>query len=574
MDRITKSLLDEFVAEHGLCELPEDRAFEHFASHLAVSSHHGESFSTDDICVGAGGDCGIDGIAFIVNGRLVTEPEEVEDLSSGCNYLDATLVFVQAERSSSFDTSKIGQFGFGVRDFFVAQPSLVRNDRVNFAARIMNAIYDRSGRFKKGNPLCLLFYFTTGRWTDDRNLLARREAVRRDLDNLNLFRAVKFECIGADRIQQLYRQARNALKTEILFADRTVLPEVPRVEQAYVGVLPAIEYLKLVENDAGEMLGSLFYDNVRDWQEWNAVNKGMRATLESDTDRKYFPLLNNGITIVAREVIPTGNRFVIEDYQIVNGCQTSHVLHEVRDCLTSDVYVPIRLIATDDAEIRNAIITATNRQTEVPDDQLVALSDFPKKLEAYFPTFEGKKRLYYERRSRQYGASADVVKVRVVDMRTLVRAFVAMFLGLPHRTTRDYRALLRNVGTDIFNKDHRLEPYYTAAYAHYRLESMFRNQSVPPELKPARYHLLYAFRLQVAGLRVPSLASGKIVQFCDALTEALWDDDESRRLFDEAVEHVRAVAAGPLDRDNIRTETFTESLLARLRPVAPAQASP
>jgi hypothetical protein len=34
-------------------------------------------------------------------------------------------------------------------------------------------------------------------------------------------------------------------------------------------------------------------------------------------------LMNNGVTIIARHLQPTGNRFHIEDFQIVNGCQTS-----------------------------------------------------------------------------------------------------------------------------------------------------------------------------------------------------------------------------------------------------------
>src|SRR5690606_8454901 len=141
----------------------------------------------------------------------------------------------------------------------------------------------------------------------------------------------------------------------------------------------------------------------------------------------------------------------------VNGCQTSYVIHESRANLNADILIPIRLIATENPEIRNSIIKATNRQTEVTEEQLFALSDFPKKLENYFPTFEGTKRLFYERRSRQYNSEEDIEKVRVINMTTLVRSYASMFLGFPHRTTRNYKALLRSIGTDIFNKDHRLE---------------------------------------------------------------------------------------------------------------------
>ena len=321
----------------------------------------------------------------------------------------------------------------------------------------------------------------------------------------------------------------------------------------------------MVENDNGEVLTSLFYDNVRHWQEWNPVNSEMRETLRSPDRARYFPLLNNGVTIVARRIRPTANKFLLEDYQVVNGCQTSYVLHECRAGLDDDVMVPVRLIATQDDNIKNAIIKATNRQTQVTEDQLFALSDFPKKLEAYFPTFEGKKKLYYERRSRQYNGVANIEKVRVINMTVLVRAFAAIFRVLPHRTTRNYKALLRGVGTDIFNKNHCLEPYYVAAFAHYRLEFLFRNQILPAELKPARYHMLLAYRILVNGETLPPMTSHEMERHCCVLMDSLWDDDASKKHFEHAAAHVRAVAGGNLHRDNIRTEPFTEALLKRMR---------
>jgi hypothetical protein len=49
-----------------------------------------------------------------------------------------------------------------------------------------------------------------------------------------------------------------------------------------------------------------------------------------------------------------------------------------------------------------SIITATNRQTEVKQDQFFAMKDFAKKLEAYLKTFGPDNHLHYERRAHQY----------------------------------------------------------------------------------------------------------------------------------------------------------------------------
>ncbi len=131
------------------------------------------------------------------------------------------------------------------------------------------------------------------------------------------------------------------------------------------------------------MKGGLFFDNVRDWQGFNDVNSQIKNTLDSP-DRNRFVLMNNGLTIIAATVQPTGDKFYIEDYQIVNGCQTSNVLFSERAILDDNVTLPIRLISTQDENVTNAIVKANNWQTEVKEEQLFALQEYPKTLEAYF----------------------------------------------------------------------------------------------------------------------------------------------------------------------------------------------
>jgi hypothetical protein len=157
MDRITKSLLDEFSQEQGLQSLEEDKRFEHLAVYLTVHRHHSESFDTSEVVTGSGSDTGIDGVAVIVNGTIATEPENVEELAQTNGYLDVTFVFVQAERSPSFESAKIGQFGFGVVDFFKDRPALPQNTAIKDAHAVMDKIYELSSRFKRGKPTCRLY---------------------------------------------------------------------------------------------------------------------------------------------------------------------------------------------------------------------------------------------------------------------------------------------------------------------------------------------------------------------------------------------------------------------------------
>ena len=125
-------------------------------------------------------------------------------------------------------------------------------------------------------------------------------------------------------------------------------------------------------------------------------------------------MLNNGITIVASSISLPGDIATIEDYQIVNGCQTSNILIDNMDLSDNidDLIIPIRIIATKDENLKNEITKATNSQTAIKKEQLEALSTFQKNLEEYYKTYTGDEALVYERRTGQYRDS-DIPRNRI-----------------------------------------------------------------------------------------------------------------------------------------------------------------
>lgn len=564
MDRVTQSLLDEFTQEHDLGKLGQDQQFEHFASFLTIGRSLVEGLDTADVVVGSGGDTGIDAIAVLVNGALVDEPSAVNEYVTRNGYLDVTFTFVQAERSSSFSTAKIGQFLYGVLDFFSETPKLPRGRDVDRFAGVMSEIYRHSSRFKQ-NPTCRMYYVTTGTWTGDVALEARRRSAIDDVADLKIFKSVEFTPVDSDALQRLYRESRNAVSREFEFPQKTVIPGILGVSEAYLGLLSATDFLRLIRDEDGEIMRGIFYDNVRDWQDYNAVNSEIRETLDSHERRARFALMNNGVTMIAKTLKTTANRFHIEDYQIVNGCQTSHVLHDIGDELDATVMVPLRLIATQDDEVIGSIVKATNRQTEVREEQLLALSDFQKRLEAHFGAYPESERLFYERRSRQYNSVAGIEKTRIVTPGNLIRAFAAMFLEEPHRATRSYKRILDRVGIDLFAINDKLEPYYTAALAAYRLEYFFRNQMLHSKFRVARYEILLALRVAQIPNKLP-LNSNEIERQCSALNEKLWDAASSESMIYSAADLVVNAADGNIDSDALRTEPFTEKLIGLARP--------
>ncbi len=563
MDRITASLLTDFKITQSLTSLSDDRAFERFANFCVISKEYQDTFNVEDVSTGDGDDTGIDGFALLVNGTLVTSVDEIDDLYERNGHVEATFIFVQAKSTSGFSGAEMSSVGFGVKDFFSSTPKLRRNEFIEARALLQARVFERAVQLSRGNPTCKVFYVTTGKWQNDQDLVARVDSARKDLEDLELFKTVTYTPIDADGIQKLFQNTQMRVKAEITFAQKTVLPEIEGVKEALIGVLPAAEYMKLLTDETGNIRKSLFYDNVRDFQGENEVNDQIRNTLRSDVERDRFAMLNNGVTVIAKSLDTVGNRLVLEDYQIVNGCQTSHVLYEQRTSLDG-VYVPTKIIVTNDDNIINAIIRGTNSQTQVKADQLLALSDYQKTLEKFFESFTDKKRLYYERRSRQYASATGVEKVRIVTIQQQIRVFASMFLDQPHRASRSPSALLKQIGGQIFAANHRPDVYYSSAYAQYKLEYLFRSGAIDVLYKPARYQLLMLVRYLVAGPDMPPFASNKMEKYCRTLLDALWDEQQSAAVFDQAAQIVRTVSKNKINSDTVRTEKFTESVIEAL----------
>jgi hypothetical protein len=423
MDIVTKNLLKTFRAEESLSSnVEEDVLFEYFANYCILAKEYSEEFSLDDVHTGDSGDMAIDGIAVLVNGNLIANAEEVDDLVQLNKYVEAEFVFIQAKSSSRFDGADISNFLFGVRDIFNSNSRMPKSDKVKEKIALINSIYEKPALFKRGNPNLKLYYVSTGKWQNDQYLLTKINADLELLKDMSIFKDVTFTPVDAISIQKLYNYAKNSISKTIEFENKVTIPEIKGIKEAYLGILPVTELIKLITDEDAIMLRGLFYDNVRDFQGDNDVNIEIQKTIQSP-DRDFFVLLNNGVTIVADSINKTGNKFSIEGFQVVNGCQTSHVLYNNKDTVTSAMQVPVRVIVSDDDDIKNKVIKATNRQTPVKNEELVALTDFQKSLEQYYASQPEEFRLYYERRSQQYRASVGIEKIKIVTISLQIRDF-------------------------------------------------------------------------------------------------------------------------------------------------------
>lgn len=564
MDRITKQLLSDFFESQEIPESSEADDFEKFCNYTVIADEYNKTFDVDLVSVGSGNDTGIDGIAIIVNGHLVEDIDEVNDLLESNGFLDVTYIFIQAKTSSNFDTQEMHSFYFGVSDFFSEEPRLPRNDDIKRFNEISNHIINNASDFKE-NPKCKTFFITTGVYNqDDANLSAAVTAAGENLKSYNLFEKIDNVVLGANELGKLYRKTKNPTTSTFVFSNKVTLPDVEGINEAYFGILPFIEFKKILTDDNDHML-SVFDDNVRDFQGiTNPVNKGISKTLSSETPN-LFSVLNNGVTVVADSIKTAGNNLTISDYQIVNGCQTSNVLYESRFENIDNIVIPLRLIVTNNEDVKAKITVSTNSQTAIRKEQLSAMSDFQKNLEHYYSSIEGEGKLYYERRAKQYNSNRNIVKRKIITVPIQIKAFFSMFNQNPHLVTSYFGSLVKNVGeqgSKIFEPDHQFAPYYLAGLAFYRLDGLFNAGEIDKKYRKVKFYLTMLVPMIASNEELPPLNSQrKVENYCAPLIEKLNDEKKCKDIFLTAAQIIDNSGANIEDKQALKSKAMTEQIL-------------
>lgn len=465
--------------------------------------------------LGGGNDEGIDIGAVIVNGRIVFEPEEIDDLTSELGANTAKVIFIQAKTSESYDSKLIAKFLHGVEAVtrYAIKPKSVRlPPRLVDLASLIDRIAESGDKFQESRIPCELYYVTTSS-NDGKSARAElqvTEAIAR-IRKLGFYtEGLKIRTHGHEELSAKQKERHGPQRVPFNFEKRQTIPATDRVDEAYIGLISATEMLKLLKDDAGEMRPGIFEDNVRlDLGAENSVNSRIMGTLQS-TEREHFPFLNNGLTIIATELRGLGDRFFISGYQIVNGGQTSHQLIRWSESeqtrkhpqKLSDLWIPIKIVSSKDPGVRTSVAIATNLQTAISASDIQASSQMAKEVEEYFEQ-SGVDGLRYERQNR--GAALEFARTRVVTTPDLNRAVASTLFGESSRAIGSPKDL-EIEGSFVWG-EYPVEAYYYAAWILYRIDRYFARTPDSTTLKAAKYHIAMMVSAMVNPTLVPAFES-------------------------------------------------------------------
>lgn len=498
-----KKFCDDWFDAKAQSTEEEDFRFELFSSYHIINTSHRAfeppfSYAASENFQDNRNDIHVDGAAIFINGKHCSSEEQLEDFERTNQSFDVTVHLLQAKnRSKCLDSGEIEKFLAGARAFLDDNPwdpqmadgisdLLIENQRI--FAKCFNLGLNQS-------PRVLLHWSVSAR--EDATVCRRDvdKTVWKSLKDLedskrNVARSIELEFYGQKELVELVDRltVANKCSLNIPFPQRVSFPSNGGHQgNSFFAFVEGTEFLKVIAPD-GELDEKIFSENVRDFQGTDTpAYQGMDQTLRDHKERPEFVFRNNGITIIAEKIDCSAN-CKLENYQIVNGCQTSNAIFANRDNL-EEVFVPVRFVEVEDEALLDRITYSTNSQNEVKPQEMVSRTQMARDLEKYAERSDITDPIAFERRIGQFShSSARVPKNRILQRKDFTSAYVACVLGRPHHAIGYFDRYMPGKKDDIWSHNEFTPLVFATGYLANRV---FRSRLIPSELLALKFHILY-----------------------------------------------------------------------------------
>ncbi|MGJ8694188.1 MAG: AIPR family protein [Thalassotalea sp.] len=418
-------LIDGIIDDRVQDKLPSDRrdeAFEYLAFEQILKDY---DLSRDEIesgSVDGRNDGGIDGFFILINGHILTEPESFIWPKSGCQL---EVWIITCKHHDTFKQAPLDNLVASISEIFdLSLPD--ENLKGDYSESILACRTALKYAYRKVSPRLSSFkidfsYASRGdSQSIGESIVARTEQI------INISKEsfgscdVNFTFHGATELIQMHRKMPN-------FCLELPFSEVLASGERYVLLANLSDYFGFI-TDEGKLRRYLFDSNVRDFMGLNRVNEDIRDTLENEQSPDFW-WLNNGVTILATSASVIGDSIQLQDIQIVNGLQTTESIFRYfqtggRDAKNRSVL--IKVIVSQDDDIRDSIIRATNNQTDVEIASLHATDKIQRDIEEILERFD----FSYERR-KNFHSNLGVASSKIITPIYLASGFVNLILKSP-----------------------------------------------------------------------------------------------------------------------------------------------
>lgn len=567
MHRIVAALLRDFVSSYHIEEMDESEQFERLINYCVVAPEVVESFDLSDITTGSDDD-GIDGVCVLIDQEVILSVEDADELlSDGRRNHDVKLVVTQSKTSESMDLGELLKFHAAIKRFchdFQCDPTdpIEQNSK-----EIYSKAVDKAGSLKDGKLSLIIRYAYTGRFLSPKQITKAIDELKKEIFNEGYFSDISYEVLDRDGLAGAFKRTTSPIEAKIDAFSVAPLPKIADVEEAYLAVVPAKQFIQnMLADEHNHLRLHVFEENVRAFLGTdNPVNSAIGETIKNVDSFSRFPVLNNGITIVSPDVRVQGLSITFVDYQIVNGCQTSNVLWLNRNDLIDNMMVTLKVIETDSEDVFSDLVKATNSQTKIDNDQFLSLLPAARKIERFFNSYsEDENRLYFERRDRQY-VGQGVPGLKIFDLKLLARCVAAVYLERPDLSYRFPRKIFsdRSLSSIAFHEENREIIYYTSCLMLYKIAILFSNKQIPAEARKFKWHIMALLSHRLSSGKIPNLKSKKIEPWSQKIINMIINDPRGFR--DEILNCYRQYKdLGHVSEDRLKRQAIFDSMKSKL----------
>lgn len=575
MHIILKNHVEELAQDFEYEDLDVPKKFERFCNYCVTSKHYFGRFSPADVTADED-DASIDGLAVLIDGDLITTVDDaIEVFKTHKTNLPVDIIFTQIKSGEQFKKDEIANFKLGLEDFLSLNPKLPNGKFNTEALEIFKIVLQNLKKVKNRRPNCIVYYCTSGVYSDDREIRAAFEIIERYIKGIEFFYSVDVSPLGRSELIRYYAQLSEKNEAKLKLIDYFGMPAMPGIPQSYVAIVNARSLVDalLVDPD-GNLRESVFEENVRSFLgSGNDVNTAIKKTLQDGEKKSLFSVLNNGITVVAPELTLTPNTKDLQlvNYQIINGCQTSSTLHENKMLLTDSVNVVVKFIESPKNDASSDIIAATNSQSDIPKEAFFGLREKAKLVQKYFKIQNQARapenNIHFERRQGEF-KNVGYQSTRIFDVREVARCYAAMFLDLPHNAARYVATIFSASGDNLFREGDHEAYYYAACLALYKYQTLINGRKIGAQnYIKARWHVIQLFKwLCVGEMDTPAPNSKKAEAYALKLIDALNSETKSYIKVFERCQKIIDELGFPTD-DELKRARFAQETMAAARQV-------
>lgn len=204
------------------------------------------------------------------------------------------------------------------------------------------------------------------------------------------YSSVSFEFYsGSQVISAMSLEGRKREDGQLQVVGKEILERSDGDVRGVIASVDAPSFIKLITTDDGTGIkGHLFDDNLRVFLGAKGGYNQSIINTATSSDGYLFWYLNNGVTLTCKGFSynkgHTNPTLRFNDFQIVNGAQTSHSLVEATRIdpeALNDVVLMVRMYATDRTDIAERVAVATNSQARIQTRDLRSNHPILKKLE-------------------------------------------------------------------------------------------------------------------------------------------------------------------------------------------------